>query len=98
MKELTQLSVADLFAARQWLQIWANSTTTTIQKEHVRVAASSVVEVDKELWARLISSNTPWGLMESAIRFEDPNFEKTLELLRSDGLTECQENPDPEKQ
>jgi hypothetical protein len=81
MKELTQLSVVDLLAVRQWLQMWTNSTT--IQVEHVRVAASSIIEVDKELWARLISSNTPWGTAESIVRFEDPDFEKTLELLRS---------------
>ena len=73
MKELTQLSVADLLAVRQWLQMWTNSTT--IQVEHVRIASSSIVEVDKELWARLISGNTPWGMLESTIRFEDPDFE-----------------------
>jgi len=95
MKELTQLSVADLLAVRQWLQMWTNSTT--IQVEHVRIASSSIVEVDKELWARLISGNTPWGMLESTIRFEDPDFEKTLELLRSRDLAECQEDPKPEK-
>lgn len=92
MKELTRLSVADLLAVRQWLQVWINSTT--IQVEHVRMASSSVVEVDRELWARLISGNTPWGVLESTVCFEDSDFEKTLESLRSSDLIGCQEEPD----
>jgi hypothetical protein len=95
MKELTRLNVADLLAVRQWLQMWTNSTT--IQVEHVRMASDSMTEVDRELWARLISGNTPWGVLESTVRFEDANFEKTLELLRSSDPTSCQENLEPEK-
>lgn len=95
MKELARLSVADLLAVRQWLQGWTNSTT--IEVGYVRMAADSIVEVDRELWTRLISNNTPWGTAESLIRFEDANFEKTLESLRSNDLAVCQDNPDPEK-
>jgi len=95
MKELMQLSVADLLAVRQWFQMWTNSTI--LQIDYVRMAANSIIEVDKELWARLISSATPWGTPESIIHFKDPDFEKTLELLRTNGLAECQEKQESEK-
>lgn len=92
MKELTRLGVVDLLAARQWLQAMINSTT--IAAEYVRLAASSIEQVDKELWARLISNNTPWGLTEATICFEDSDFENTLELLRNN----CLEGKDPDQE
>jgi len=70
-------SSVELFELRKWLLIHINSNVKIINKEHFTKAQELLKNVDKELWGRYISSETPWG--SSSIKFEDNDFEETLE-------------------
>lgn len=88
MKEqLTGLTPTDLLALRQWLSIWAVSNS--ISRKHSDVAAEMIVKIDQELWMKFISDDTPW----LNLRFEDQDFEKTLEELRINRPAETNDNP-----
>lgn len=78
---MKEFSTTELLLIRQWLALFSN--TASIKIEHVRDAAEAIANVDKELWGRLISAETPWGSMEASetITFEDDNFEQTLESI-----------------
>lgn len=91
MKGFKHLSTTDLLLARQWLLLHSNSTK--FPSKYVHLAAARIDNVDKELWARLISSDTPWGEVESFDKeilneFKDNDFEKTLDCLRDSDVNE----------
>ena len=80
MEDYRKLTVSDLFAARQWLVFYVNTTQVTI--EYVRMARKMLQEVDKEIWFRLISNDTPWGKIDDgSLKFQDTNFEETLKTF-----------------
>lgn len=80
MKDLRNLSLNELLSARQFLIFYSN--VTNIDGKYVRQASSTLVEVDKEIWARVISYETPWGQVNPrGFFFEDEDFDKTLEEL-----------------
>jgi hypothetical protein len=81
METLQNLSTSALLLARQWLLMQSNSIE--ISKDYAHEARKKIEVVDKLLWARLISSKTPWGEQVNVIaEFEDENFEKTLEEIK----------------
>jgi hypothetical protein len=82
---IKNFSTLELFNIRQWLL--AHSNSVSISSQHVRDANSMVIEVDKELWNRIISNNTPWGLVERNGLFEDKEFEKTIQSVRDGSIT-----------
>jgi hypothetical protein len=84
MPNYKNLTVADLIMAREWLYLQTNSTL--IGAGFARGAQQTISEVDKELWSRLISDETPWGScekMEKMEKWEDADFEATLNQLRT---------------
>lgn len=56
---LENLSVGELLLAREWLNKWMNSMS--IKSKYIHSASTMKTEVDKLLWSKLISSDTPWG-------------------------------------
>jgi len=81
MKKLRKLTTSDLLLARQWLQFQSDSTVITA--DYAREARRVMNDVDKLLWARLISSETPCGVcIEPMAEFEDSNFKETLKEIR----------------
>jgi len=74
-----------LLLARQWFLLQSNSAE--IDSKFAGLAKKCIRDVDKELWYRLISNETPWGSMTDANSdlplqiFKDENFKQTLEKL-----------------
>jgi len=80
MKDLGKLTLTELLLARQYLVFYSN--VTNIDSVHVRGAHATLAAVDKEVWSRLISNETPWGKVKPrSLSFEDEEFDKTLEDL-----------------
>lgn len=80
MKDLGKLTLTELLLARQYLVFYSN--VTNIDSGHVRSAHATLAAVDKEVWARLVSNETPWGKVEPRdLSFEDEEFDKTMEDL-----------------
>lgn len=80
MKNLEELTLSELLLARQYLLFYSN--VTHLETEHVRNAAKTLSNLDKEIWAKLISNETPWGEVKpKSLKFEDEEFDKTLEDL-----------------
>jgi hypothetical protein len=80
MKDLSRFTLTELLLTRQFLVFYSN--VTNIKGEDVRNANSTLAKVDKEIWSRVISNNTPWGKVEPrGLTFEDEEFDKTIEEL-----------------
>ena len=56
---LENLSVGELLLAREWLNKWTNSMS--IKSKYIQSASAVQTEVDKLLWSKLVSKDTPWG-------------------------------------
>ena len=79
MNNIKLLKTSTLLLARQWLLFQSNSTK--IDSKFAKLAIKRIDDVDKELWYRLISNDTPWGECEKPITFEDNNIEETLKNI-----------------
>ncbi len=91
---MKDLSTLELFMARQWLILFSNATR--IKSVDITKANKKINDVDKELWSRIISNDTPWGLVEEettdetikleettnkTIKLEDLNFFETIKNI-----------------
>ena len=83
-KVVKDFSTAELLLVRQWLALFSN--TASMKINYVRDAAASIIDVDKELWCRLISEDTPWGMCKAPdlVVFKDDDFDQTLESLKEE--------------
>lgn len=80
---MKDLSITDLFLARQWLTTIGSAGKV----EHTRQVADRIIDVDKELWSRLMLGRSPWeGAKKYTIK--DPDFEQTLEDLQKGKLND----------
>jgi len=83
MKNIERLQTSTLLLIRQWLLLHA--TSVKISSEFARLATKCIDDVDKELWHRLISNETPWGEVADEPlpnAFEDGDFESTIKELK----------------
>jgi hypothetical protein len=80
---MLKLSTIELLLVRKWLEMWEHSVS--ISSVHIHKAIALKTEVDKELWGRLVSKETPWGEYETGKTFVDDDFENTVkELLKNE--------------
>lgn len=83
MINLDKFGLTDLLLARQFLADYVYKDVE-LSAEHALVARNTLNSLIKEIWARLVSNNTPWGVVEpKGFVFEDKEFEKTLEDVSS---------------
>ena len=82
---IKNFSILELLNIRSWLSMHTNSVAISTQYAHE--ANNLIIEVDKELWSRVISNNTPWGVVEKDLtEFKDDEFEKTLQSVRDGSI------------
>lgn len=68
----------ELFKLREWLLIQIN---LKISNNDAKKALKLLKNIDKELWGRYISLETPYGSIKNV--FEDKEFDKTLEEVKN---------------
>lgn len=76
VSKIIALTTSELLLLREWLANWAYSTS--LDKKYVDQAKKRLRDVDKELWFRIESTDTPWGPVDTFIEEMDDNFEDTL--------------------
>jgi hypothetical protein len=80
---MKNLSNVELFLLREWAKDQENSCS--LENRHFIAVSELKKTVDKTLWAIYISNETPWGNVEPASqKFEDLDFEKTIESLKNE--------------
>lgn len=80
---MLNLSIAELLLTRKWLEMWESSIS--IPSPYISKAMALKTEVDKELWGRLVSKETPWGEYQTGKTFVDDDFENTVkEILKNE--------------
>ena len=82
---LSNFTLTELFMAREWL--WIKGNDAKINTKYAHQALKKIQEVDKEIWFRTISSDTPWGEVKP-LMFKDDDFDQTLKELRKENEDE----------
>jgi len=79
---IEKLTLQELLLARQWLVFYTN--VTNIEKNYSNDAVQALLDVDKQIWGKLISTSTPWGEVKSKednLEFFDEDFDDTVKEL-----------------
>lgn len=71
---MNNMSISDLLALREWLTMWSSSMA--IESKYIRQAAAVKSKIDKEIWAMVVSNDTPWGTLSK--EFTDDDFANTI--------------------